>query len=390
MDKKQNKAMLLGTLGAALGIRQMAMTMIMPFLSTYCRQLDNYTPVLAGIALGAFGLMQALFQIPYGIWSDKKGNKLVMCVGLMQVIIGLIVAFFATDIYVLIFARALQGSGAVIAVGYSWISASFTDEKSRMNALSILSVIVGGAASISFALGTFVNMFISVKEMFLYSAGLIFIAWILIILFLKDKKKTKSDKEISSKEAMKILLKNKCFVGLNIAGFINNFILTGVFFAIPQCLESITGIDGMWKVFMPSVIIAIVLMELVANKLNERSSITVLIISFIVTAAGMLFYLNGSWFIMILIGTILFMIGYIFMFTLIANLSNSILKDEYRGCGNGIINSIQYFGSFVGSVITAKIWEVNQNLSFIVIAVLALIGASIIKRYVKKENFNAR
>ena len=127
--KKESKSIFIATLGFALGMRQMAMTMVMPFLSTYSKTLKYNTPMLAGISLGIFGLMQAIFQIPYGIWSDKKGNKIVMVTGLFQVIIGLIIAYFANNIYLLIFARAMQGSGAVIAVGYSWISSSVSNTK---------------------------------------------------------------------------------------------------------------------------------------------------------------------------------------------------------------------------------------------------------------------
>ena len=101
---KNTNLLLVTTLGFALGMRQMAMTMVMPFISTYSKQLKYYTPVLAGVALGIFGLMQAVFQIFYGIWSDKQGNKRVMLCGLMQVVIGLVIAHFADNIYALIFA----------------------------------------------------------------------------------------------------------------------------------------------------------------------------------------------------------------------------------------------------------------------------------------------
>ena len=262
INNKKVNTIFISTLGFALGIRQMAMTMVMPFLSTYSKTLEHNTPILAGIALGIFGLMQAIFQIPYGIWSDKKGNKIVMVVGLMQVILGLVIAYFANNIYLLIFARAMQGSGAIIAVGYSWISSTVTDSKERMNSMSIIGTIVGAAAASSFAFGPLIHRFVSVKNMFLYSAIIILIAWLIIIIFLKDSKNVTNENVVSSKEAIKILSKDKAFFALNIAALINNFIMTGVFFAIPQYLENITGIDDMWKIFMPTVIIAIIIMRI--------------------------------------------------------------------------------------------------------------------------------
>lgn len=394
MIKKYNyksfNSIFVGTLGVALGIRQMAMTMVMPFLSTYSNTLKYNTSMLAGIALGIFGLMQALFQIPYGIWSDKKGNKIVMVIGLLQVGIGLVIAYFANNIYWLIFARAMQGSGAIIAVGYSWISSTVTDQKERMKSMSIISTIIGVAAALSFAFGPLIHKFVSVKDMFLYSAIIIFIAWFVIVLFLKDTKNIYNEETMEVKDAIRILSKDKSFIALNIAALINNFIMTAIFFSIPQYLEKITGIDGMWKIFMPTVIVAIIVMRIVVRRLNNSESVDFLISAFVLSASGVLFYLNKDSFISIFIGTLLFMIGYISISTIIPVLGNFILEDEYRGTGNGIINSLQYIGSFLGSSIIAAIWVKSEKCSFIVTFLVGLLGALIIKKYVNKEKFYER
>lgn len=394
MIKKYNyksfNSIFVGTLGVALGIRQMAMTMVMPFLSSYSNTLKYNTSMLAGIALGIFGLMQALFQIPYGIWSDKKGNKIVMVIGLLQVGIGLVIAYFANNIYWLIFARAMQGSGAIIAVGYSWISSTVTDQKERMKSMSIISTIIGVAAALSFAFGPLIHKFVSVKDMFLYSAIIIFIAWFVIVLFLKDTKNIYNEETMEVKDAIRILSKDKSFIALNIAALINNFIMTAIFFSIPQYLEKITGIDGMWKIFMPTVIVAIIVMRIVVRRLNNSESVNFLISAFVLSASGVLFYLNKDSFISIFIGTLLFMIGYISISTIIPVLGNFILEDEYRGTGNGIINSLQYIGSFLGSSIIAAIWVKSEKCSFIVTFLVGLLGALIIKKYVNKEKFYER
>lgn len=407
-----SKYIFISTLGFALGMRQMAMTMVMPFLSVYSKTLKYNTPVLSGMSLGIFGLMQAVFQIPYGIWSDKKGNKVVMVTGLFQVILGLILAYFSTDIYILIIARAMQGSGAIIAVGYSWISSVSADSRERTNYMSLISIIIGVAAASSFAFGPLIHRFVSVKNMFLYSAVLIFTSWVIIIAFLKDnssykeKKISKGDNkselykehsnvsleksEIDIRSAMRNLIKDKSFISLNLGAFINNFIMTGVFFIIPQYLETITGMDSMWKIFMPAVIIAVVIMRVVLKKLNTIQSIRFLILSFIIESIGICFYFNKTSFTWILIGTTLFMIGYISISTIIPSLSNFILEDDYRGAGNGVINSFQYIGSFVGAIIIAAAFSKNETFAFIILIFIGLLGATIIKAYVKGDEFIER
>lgn len=392
MNKKSfsNKEFLfLLTIGIALGIRQMAMTMVMPFISTYGKTLAYSTPTLTAVALGIFGLAQAIFQIPFGIWSDKVGNKFVLLFGIMEVVIGLGIAYLATNIYLLIFARALQGSGAVIAVGYSWATGSVSNEK-RPRALSILGMIIGVAAASSFALGSIVNNLLSVKNMFLVCAGLMLLVWIVILVFLKEEKKVTLENEVEDKIDVKgsfrILLGNKLFVRLNLAAFINNFIMIGVFFIIPQYLDKITGMSGMWKIFMPAVIIAVICMRKVIKFVEKGCSLKVIVISYIITAIGIIFFLNKASFYSILIGAILFMTGYIILSTVIPSVANDIAEDSYRGTANGIINSFQYIGSFVGSVIIGALWQNHENLDLIILIVMALLGILTVK--MKKESRN--
>ncbi|WML37489.1 MFS transporter [Clostridium sp. OS1-26] len=377
------------TISLALGIRQMAMTMVMPFISTYSKTLSYSTPTLAGTALGIFGLTQAIFQIPFGIWSDKIGNKSVLLVGIMQVIIGLVIAFLATNIYMLIFSRALQGSGAVIAVGYSWITGS-VDNKKRARALSIVGIVIGFAAAASFALGPLIHKYLSVRQMFLVCAILIFLVWIIILFFLKETNDSDScmisKQELSIKDSIRILLKNRVFLGLNLAGFFNNFIMVSVFYAVPQYLEKITGINSMWKIFMPAVIIAIICMRKAVKFVEAGYSSKLIAVSFIINAIGICFYFNKNSFYFILVGSILFMIGYISLSTIIPSVANDIAEDSYRGTANGIINSFQYIGSFIGAVITGALWNNYENIALFLIILISIMGIFTVKNKTNSQN----
>lgn len=378
-------------LGLALGIRQMAMTMVMPFISVYSQTLSSYTPLLAGLALGMFGLTQAIFQIPFGILSDRYGKKKMMLIGLFQVSIGLVIAYFSTSIYTLIFARALQGSGAIIAVAYAWVSIEVEEEK-RTKAMGILSMIVGASAAISFAIGPMIHKFVEVNQMFIYCTIIVFISFLCILLFLKENKDSKTDnpnntievselsKSITSKDAIKLLLKNKNFISLNSLAFFNNFIMTAVFYIIPQYLVNITTIDGMWKIFLPSVVIAIILMKVFISKDNEEKETPMLIISFLLCTIGTSLFLKPT-FIFILIGTMMFMTGYIFIMTIVPSKANRLTENSYRGTSNGILNSFQYIGSFIGSLLTGALWGISHIVA--VIFTIAICACSTI--YAKKK-----
>ncbi len=370
------------TISLALGIRQMAMTMIMPFISIYSKTLTSSNATLAGVALGVFGLTQAIFQIPFGIWSDKIGNKRMILIGLLQVIMGLVIAYLAKSIYILIFARALQGSGAVLATGYSWVTGS-VDNKKRPRALSILGMIIGFAAASAFALGPLVNNYLSVRQMFLVCAMLIFVVWIIILFFLKETHEKSSKKMLENPikigDGIKVLLKSPKFLGLNLAGFFNNYIMVSVFYIVPIYLEKITGINGMWKIFMPAVIIAIICMKKSIIFIEKGYSSYLIVVAFVITAIGICFYFNNKSFYFILIGSILFMTGYILLATVIPTIANDIAENSYRGAANGIINSFQYIGSFVGSVITGALWNNHKSISLLLIIAICVMGIFTVK-----------
>lgn len=376
---EKKELLFLITISLALGIRQMAMTMVMPFISTYGKTLAYSNSTLIGVALGIFGLTQAIFQVPFGIWSDKLGNKPVILIGLLQVVIGLFIAFLSKNIYLLIFARALQGSGAVLATGYSWVSSSI-DSNKRPQALSFLGMIIGFAAASAFALGPIINNYVSVSEMFLICSVLISLVWIIILLFLKDSSATNGNSSRNNETnteivaGVKILLKNKCFLGLNFAGFINNYIMVAVFYIVPIYLDKIVGTSGMWKIFMPAVIIAIIIMKKSIKLVSKGYGLKLIKLAFISSAIGICFYFNSKSFASILIGSVLFMTGYILIATIVPTMANDIAENSYRGTANGIINSFQYIGSFVGSVITGILWSSHNDIELYLIIAISILG----------------
>ena len=95
----------------------LGMFLILPIFAIYAEKLDggsNHT--LIGLALGAYGLMQVLLQLPFGMASDKYGRKKLIYVGLVLFAIGGLVAAFSHDIYMVIVGRAIQGAGAILQI----------------------------------------------------------------------------------------------------------------------------------------------------------------------------------------------------------------------------------------------------------------------------------
>ena len=71
------------SLAAVFGLRMLGLFMILPIFAIYGEQLIGFSPIWIGLAIGAYGLTQAMLQIPMGILSDKYGRKPIILFGLV-------------------------------------------------------------------------------------------------------------------------------------------------------------------------------------------------------------------------------------------------------------------------------------------------------------------
>ena len=100
-------------LAAIFAFRLLGLFMILPVFTPYAHQLPGATPSRIGLALGIYGLTQAILQIPFGMLSDRIGRKTVITIGLLLFALGSVVAAISTSLSGIIIGRALQGMGAI-------------------------------------------------------------------------------------------------------------------------------------------------------------------------------------------------------------------------------------------------------------------------------------
>jgi MFS family permease len=230
-------------------------------------QLSNSSATLIGLALGIFGLAQAFLQIPFGHLSDKIGRKKVFIIGNIMLIIGLLIAYFAKSIYILIFARAVQGAGAIQGVAYAWIADSISGEK-RNSAMGTIASVVGMSLVIAMIGGPALLKIMSVPYMFLICAILNFFVLIYIMVFLKTGA-NKESQELSE-SIIKTAVSDNNIIYMNFAGLILNYVMVSIFFIVPQFLNKLLGVEGLWKVLMPATVIGVVTMRYAVKSVRER------------------------------------------------------------------------------------------------------------------------
>ena len=126
--------------------------LILPVFVLYAPRLEGATPLTVGIALGAYGLTQAVLQVPFGMLSDRYGRKRMLSIGLLLFVFGSVVAALSSSIEGIILGRAIQGAGAISAVVLATLS-DLTREQTRTKAMAMGGVSIGFSFLLALMLG---------------------------------------------------------------------------------------------------------------------------------------------------------------------------------------------------------------------------------------------
>lgn len=163
MTKAEKQALL--TIASIYSLRMLGLFMILPVFSVYAKQLSGVSPLAIGIALGVYGLTQAIFQIPFGYMSDRLGRKPLIIIGLLLLALGSLVAALSQSILGVIVGRAIQGMGAIGGVLMAFV-ADITQEETRLRAMAYIGVTIGLSFALAFILGPLLNGFMGVQGIF--------------------------------------------------------------------------------------------------------------------------------------------------------------------------------------------------------------------------------
>jgi MFS family permease len=358
-----------------LGLRQFGMMLVMPFLSVYGMTLSGASSALVGISLGIYALTQGCLQVPYGIISDRIGRKPVVIFGILLQIAGFILAFKAKSIQLLIFARALQGSGAINSVALSWVGDRFCAFKGS-RAMRMISTVSSVAIALSLICGTIIQRLISIPQIFLLCVGLSALAFLYLVFVLREGVKAapelKTKEWTESRDALRNAVVNKPLLRLYVTGFIANFMLTGVFFIMPHIAGSSSGMDSLKTLLIaiPVIIIAMRIANSYADK-GKYSLVQIVIFSTFTLSVPCLFLRST---IINSVSIIIFFAGIMCQYYLITAGVNQLADKRYRATVNGVSNTIGFTGSFLGGVVTGVFWDVGFTATMSMLAAACLLG----------------
>jgi MFS family permease len=352
-------------LAAIFGLRMLGMFLILPVFALYAEHLpggDNHT--LVGLALGMYGLTQALLMIPFGMASDRIGRKKVIIFGLVVFALGSFVAASAPDIYWTIFGRALQGAGAISAAVTAML-ADLTREEHRTKAMALIGSTIGITFAVSLVAGPALNHMIGVPGIFALTGILTLAAILVVKMWVPDPASSHFHADAQANPArLKDVLRNGQLLRLDFGIFSLHAAQMAMFVVVPVALKN-SGLaaDHHWMVYLSVLLGSFVLMVpaiIYGEKRGKMKPVFIGAVTLMLLAQlGLAFGIEHFW------GIVWALFFYFVAFNLLeASLPSLISKlapASAKGTAMGVYNTAQALGLFFGGVFGG--W-LAQNVGF--------------------------
>ncbi len=225
--------------------------LMLPVLALYARGLPDYSPLLLGLAMGAYGLTQALLQIPFGRWSDRLGRKPVITIGLLLFALGSLIGALSSSVAWLIAARCVQGAGAVSAA-VSALLADLTRPEVRTRAMAFVGISIGLSFVLSLVLGPVLEAVVGVPGIFVMMLLMAVAGLVLLRFAVPDEPPRGAGSDAPSLSVLLELLVRPSLAPLYAGMFVLHFLITATFIAVPPVLVTDLGLAsvGHWKVYL--------------------------------------------------------------------------------------------------------------------------------------------
>ena len=366
-------------LSAIIALRFFGLFLVLPVISVYAINLEGATTTLVGIVIGGYALTQMLFQIPFGVISDKLGRKGTIIMGLLLFAIGSLICAVSTDIYSLIFGRLLQGAGSIGAVVTAMIS-DLVKEEQRPKAMAVMGSSIAFAFAISMIAGPTIGAAFGVESLFYITLFLALASIFVLVKFVPNPPHiTHTYKE---KAKLGEILGNANLIKMNITNFLQKGLMTFAFMIIPMTL--IKNFDWqmaeLWKVYLPAMIFGIFAMgpaAVLAEKKGKFKEILIIgIILFAISYLVIGFSSNATVFV---IGVVIFFIGFNMHEPIMQSLAAKFAKVHQRGLVLGIFTSAGYVGTFLGGLLGGAFYEsASMDTLVVVIAIVCILWAILI------------
>jgi MFS family permease len=334
----------------------LGMFLILPIFAIYAEGLPGSPSAFqVGLALGAYGLTQALFQLPFGMLSDRYGRKNIIYIGLLLFALGSFVSGYSDDINIIILGRAIQGAGAISAA-ITALVADLTRDEHRTKAMAMIGATIGITFALSLMGAPVLNRLIGVPGIFMLT-GFLSLSAILVVRFVVPTplniNTSKTFKEPAP--SFKSILKNKELSRLNFGIFALHAAQMAMFIVVPIALATSGGMDvnQHWKVYLPVLLSSFIFMVPIIILSEKFSKAKLVFISsiFLMLIAQLMFGILINIFWGLVASLFVYFVAFNVLEASLPSLISKIAPPSAKGTAIGVYNTCQSLGVFFGGLL---------------------------------------
>ncbi len=363
-----------GSLALLYSFRMLGLFMVLPLLAVYAGDLQGSTPQLLGLALGVYGLSQALLQIPLGWLSDRVGRKPVIVGGLLVFALGSLIAATADTVLGVVFGRFLQGAGAIASTILA-LAADLTREEQRTKAMALIGASIGASFALSLVLGPLVAGWTGLSGVF-YLTCLLALCGVAIVIYSVPAAELPAPGAVTgpSRSHARSALLDRVLLRLNIGVFSLHFILMASFLVVPLILRDRLDIlrEEHWQVYLPVLLISVLGM-LPLMRLAERGGRLqqVFPAAIIILLLGLAALWHATTTTFLYLGLWLFFVGFNYLEATLPSLVTKQASAQARGTAMGVYSTCQFLGAFAGGTLGGWVLQLNGPNTVLVLAMIA-------------------
>ncbi len=376
MNASEKKAIV--GLGGIFALRMLGLFMIVPVFSVYGSQYAHATPLLIGLAIGMYGLGQAIFQIPMSLLADKLPRKPIIIAGLLVFALGGVICALSTDIYMVIFGRFIAGSGAVSAVVMALL-ADVTREQHRTKAMAAMGLTIAMSVMVAFGVGPLLTHILDISGLFWVTVVSALLAIGLLAIVPTPTRVLKHNlAEKSVKKQFADVLRIGDINRLHIAVFALHLSMTAMFTLLPHQFTQVLGLNVAQQgyVYLPLLLLGFAIaVPLIIIAEKRRQMRPIFLASLATLVLGLAILALGSGTVMgLIIGLGIYYIGFNSLEATIPSWISKRAPVANKATAMGINSSAQFLGAFAGGALGGVLLTQSVTLSWGILATLMAIA----------------
>ena len=345
------------SLAAIFALRMFGLFMILPIFAVFGGQLEGATPLLIGTAIGAYGLMQACLQIPFGMLSDRFGRRPMLLIGLALFMAGGVVAALSDTIYGVILGRALQGSGAIASVIMALIG-DVVSERNRTKAMALIGMSVGGSFILALILGPLLAHWLGLSGLFWLTVALGAVA--LLVALRVPAPKVMLDEALPPSQRFRRVLGSADLRRLDLGILVLHLTMTASFVVLPKLLQTRRGLSLdqhslLYLVVLVAGFLAMIPLIIAAERRGavpiKRAAVALLIVAEVLLAVA------GETLWHFVLALFVYFMAFNLLEALLPSMVGRAAPAGTRGTAMGVYSTSQFLGVFIGGQLGGALFQ---------------------------------